>query len=189
MPSSRFLAQAMCRPLANVPRPARFLEVGPGTGAFTGKMIAQLAPGDHLVLVEINARFVKLLRGRLEEDRKWRPRRHQVEVRLGSALDLPADERYGGIVCGLPFNNFPPKMVRQLLDGLLARLEPGGTLSFFEYWALRKARTLVASPTERRRLYRLTNSIDRAKRSGPSRAEVIVYNIPPAKVHHIERTD
>src|SRR5215212_7099437 len=47
--------------------PRRILEVGPGTGAVTVQIIADLQPRDHLVLVERNEQFVAHLRQRLAE--------------------------------------------------------------------------------------------------------------------------
>ena len=46
-----------------MPRPARFLEAGPGTGAFTDPLIRLLAPGDGLVVVELNEQFAALIDG------------------------------------------------------------------------------------------------------------------------------
>ena len=44
-PSSRFLARAMTAPLARRDGPVRVLEIGPGTGAVTGKIVRLLRPG------------------------------------------------------------------------------------------------------------------------------------------------
>ena len=56
IPSSRFLAKAITRFLANRTRhPVRVLECGPGTGAFTSQIVQHLQPGDVFDLVELNA--------------------------------------------------------------------------------------------------------------------------------------
>src|SRR5581483_5471549 len=59
LPSSRFLARALVRPLRS-PRPAcRILEVGPGTGSVTREIVWRMQSGDRLDAVEINGRFVE----------------------------------------------------------------------------------------------------------------------------------
>ncbi len=47
------------------------------------------------------------------------------------------DARLRFIVSGLPFNNFSPAFVEQVLDALFNLLAPGGTLSYFEYMYVR----------------------------------------------------
>ena len=56
-PSSRFLAKALVRPLRESRGPARVLEIGPGTGAVTRKIVELLGPEGHLDLVELNEAF------------------------------------------------------------------------------------------------------------------------------------
>ena len=52
--------------------------------------------------------------------------------------------KYDVIVSGLPLNNFSPADVERILAVLCGRLAPRGTLSFFEYIAMRPARALVS---------------------------------------------
>ena len=61
--------------------------------------------------------------------------------------DLPADEPYDLIISGLPLNNFSVADVERILEVMHRLLRPGGTLSFFEYIAIRPARALVSGPT------------------------------------------
>ena len=69
LPSSGYLATALAKPVKNRAEgdkgPRKILEVGPGSGAVTEKILAALGPEDHLDLVEINEAFVTLLRRRL----------------------------------------------------------------------------------------------------------------------------
>ena len=65
LPSGRSLARALARFVAEQPAgPRRILEVGPGTGAVTSRIVAALGPEDQLDLVELNDRFVERLRDR-----------------------------------------------------------------------------------------------------------------------------
>src|SRR5689334_10061294 len=80
LPSSRFLARALVRPLRGVRTPCRILEVGPGTGSVTREIARRMLPDDRLDAVEINEHFVSLLQQRLREDKAFRLRRGQIEV-------------------------------------------------------------------------------------------------------------
>ncbi len=59
VPSSRHLARAMTRQIAAPRGPARILEVGPGTGAVTRRILKLLQKDDRLDLVELNESFAE----------------------------------------------------------------------------------------------------------------------------------
>src|SRR5215472_6456774 len=79
LPSSRFLARALVRPLRSPRSACRILEVGPGTGSVTCEIARRLLAGDRLDAVEINAHFVDLLERRLRQERVFLRCRDQVE--------------------------------------------------------------------------------------------------------------
>ena len=56
-PSSRWLAGALSRYVAAGTGPQKILEVGPGTGAVTQRLVRVLGFQDHLDLVELNEAF------------------------------------------------------------------------------------------------------------------------------------
>src|SRR5687767_3485932 len=72
-PSSRWLAGALARYVADGARPRRILEVGPGTGAVTRQIVAAMRSEDRLDLVELNDAFVELLRGQFDGDPHFAP--------------------------------------------------------------------------------------------------------------------
>ena len=51
-----------------VPVGGEILEVGPGTGAVTARLVQLLRPGDHLTLVELNDDFVQHLNERFASE-------------------------------------------------------------------------------------------------------------------------
>ena len=73
------------------------------------------------------------------------------------------------------------------LAGLLA---PGGTLSFFEYVAVRKVK-VARQPTgaERERLPRHRPAAGRRAASSEIRRDLVLANVPPAWVHHVRFGD
>src|SRR5947209_20633881 len=71
-PSSRFLARALAKPLERHQGACRVLEVGPGTGAVTRRIVRLLKPADRFDLVELNETFVDVLNRRFAEDPDFR---------------------------------------------------------------------------------------------------------------------
>jgi phosphatidylethanolamine/phosphatidyl-N-methylethanolamine N-methyltransferase len=186
LPSGRFLAAALARFVANgSPGPKRILEVGPGTGAVTGRIIREMGRDDRLDLVELNGAFVERLNHRFRTEPAFRAVADRARVLHCPVEELPPGEGYDVIVSGLPLNNFAAADVERLLAAMTGRLAPGGTLSFFEYIAVRPARSLISGRTERARL----RGIGRAMRAvlGPHeiRRDAVLLNVPPAWVHHL----
>ena len=137
LPSGRRLAAALARFVADgSDRPRRILEVGPGTGAVTQRLVALLGPQDRLDLVEFNTSFVECLRRRFQSEPAFQAVANRARVLHCPVEDLPPGEKYHLLVSGLPLNNFAADDVRRILGVMTGLLEPGGTLSFFEYIAL-----------------------------------------------------
>lgn len=187
LPSSRFLASAITRFPSTPAGPARYLEAGPGTGAFTGTLLERLRDADRLVLCELNPQFVAILRARFETDPAWSAHRHQVEIVEGPVESLLPGERFHAIVCGLPFANFDPGLVAEILERFWNHLHPGGHYAFFEYLALRRLKALFVPAAERRRL-RAVGAAIAAALHGHVREDTLVFrNVPPAVVHRIQK--
>lgn len=194
-PSSRFLASALARQISGENDKGRrrgaqrVLEVGPGTGAVTGRIVANLGPEDRFDLVEWNARFVDCLRRRFETDPAWKAVADRVRVIHGPVQDLPQEGAYQAIVSGLPLNNFAVADVEQILEAFRGLLAPGGTLSFFEYVAVRPARALVSGRVERQRLKGIGKALDAILSQHEFRRDCVWPNLPPAWVHHVRLSD
>jgi phospholipid N-methyltransferase len=185
LPSGRALCRALVRTVREQPGPKRILEVGPGTGAVTGYLIDAMHPADRLVLVEINERFVAHLRDRFASDPRFRQVAERTEIFHRAVAQLPADDRYDVIVSALPLNNFSLSEVQFLLGTMLRLLHTGGTLSFFEYIAIRRARWLISRGGERSRLRGIGRVLDELLAKHEVRRDRIWCNIPPAWVHHL----
>lgn len=186
-PSGRFLARALTRPLRadSNGRPRRILEVGPGTGAVTDHMVRALGPLDQLDLVEANESFVRRLEERFQQDELFRtvaPRTRIVHQTLES---LPGSMQYDYIVSGLPLNNFDVDQVRTILTAFARLLRSEGTLSFFQYIAVRPLRAVVAGRTERQRLRGISSEINGLLATCEVGRDWVLPNLPPAWVHHV----
>jgi phospholipid N-methyltransferase len=175
---SRFVAQE-----ATAAR--RILEVGPGTGAVTRRIIAAMKPGDSLDLVELNESFVRQLEEHFRSDKAFQPVAERSRVINSPVQDLPVECPYDLIVSGLPLNNFSSELVESILQKLLQLLKPGGTLSFFEYIGVRKLRAVAAGKAERERLRGVGRAMHAVLDKHEIRREAILFNVPPAWVHHV----
>jgi phospholipid N-methyltransferase len=191
IPSSPFLAKALARYVkqdnseaGNQPR--SILEVGPGTGAVTDKIVAALGPQDRLALVEINDEFVALLKRRFETLPQLKAVASRVTILQNGVERLTEERHYDLIVSGLPLNNFSVADVEQILSVFARLLKPSGRLSFFQYIGLRRLRSLVSQAAERERLHGVGLALDRLLRQRELRREAIWLNFPPAWVHHVQ---
>lgn len=129
-PSSRFLAEAMVRPLP-VDRAKLVVEFGPGTGVMTQMLLQQLPSDAKLFAFEINPRFVDYLRTNIADPR--------LEVVACGAEQMDAElERRGvgqvdAVLSSLGFSLLPESLAHDILQGLPARLAPGGVFTQFQY--------------------------------------------------------
>ncbi|RIK77627.1 MAG: phospholipid methyltransferase [Planctomycetota bacterium] len=186
LPSGSRLCRALTRYVAGDGLPRRVLEVGPGTGVVTDQIILQMGARDTLDLVEVNDRFVAALRDRLEHDPRWQSVADRVAIHHLPVEQLSTDRPFDAIVSCLPFNNFPAELVRSILAHLEGLAAEDATLSFFEYIGVRKAKALVASREERRRLEGITQVLADLLRQHALRRDCVLANIPPAWVHHVK---
>jgi len=185
LPSGRWLARALTRYVRQPAGPRRILEVGPGTGAVTRRLVTSLQPQDELDLVELNPAFVKQLEHRFQVERAFRDVAPRTRILSCAVEALPNDTQYDLIISGLPLNNFSVATVEAILHKLTTLLKPAGTLSFFEYIAVRRAKTLVSMGPERVRLRGIDRALRRVLDGGLVKRDWVWPNVPPAWVHHV----
>jgi phospholipid N-methyltransferase len=88
-------------------------------------------------------------------------------------------------VSGLPLNNFSCDFVARVLAHFHQLAAEGCTLSFFEYVAIRKAKAMVSSVTERKRLLGIEKLLNDEFATWEFARECVLANVPPAWVHHL----
>lgn len=184
-PSGRWLATALSRFVRAEGDGRHVLEVGPGTGAVTGSIVSALKPTDRLDMVELNDVFVARLQERFRSEPAFAAVAERARVLHQRIEELPQEPSYDLIVSGLPLNNFAASDVRCILGALSKLLKPGGTLSFFEYIAVRPARSLLANAEERQRLKEIGEALQEVLNGNEIRRDWIFPNLPPAWVHHV----
>jgi len=185
LPSGRRLAAALARYVAGDGPPKRILEAGPGTGAVTRRIAKAMRPEDRLDLVELNERFVACLTRGLADDPLLKQVADRTRVLHCAVETLPAEPCYDVIVSGLPLNNFSAAAVEGILKKFAELLRPGGTLSFFEYMAMRPLRAVVSGRAGRERLRGIGRAMAAVLQAGEVRRDWVWANVPPAWVHHV----
>ena len=188
LPSGRALARALTRFVeGRADGPRRILEVGPGTGAVTQVLVERLGPQDRLDLVELNDRFVERLGERFAGEPAFQAVHDRCRVLHQAVEQLPDHEPYDLVISGLPLNNFDVELVERILAAFGRLVRPGGTLSFFQYIAVRPARAVVSGREERARLQGIGRALARLLETGEIRRDWIWPNVPPAWVHHVRQ--
>jgi phospholipid N-methyltransferase len=185
-PSSPVLAKAMTSSIARIEGPRRVLEVGPGTGPFTKAILRKLRAGDQFDMVEINESFCRKLEKSLLSP--YRGRHPHVAVRLHCAPieEAALEGPYDVIVCGLPFNNFPPKLMRQIFRRMFALLKDDGELVYFEYAGVRVMKGPVMDSAGRARLKRIDAYGKSLRRKHDGKKELVLANFPPAIAYRLK---
>ena len=186
LPSGRSLSAALTRFVREPSAAARrILEVGPGTGAVTRRIVAGMGPRDSLDLVELNDSFVQRLRHRFESEPEFQAVAERARVLHCPIENLPLGHGYNLIVSGLPLNNFSLAQVEGILRALGGLSAADGVLSFFEYIAVRRVRAIVSGPRERSRLRGIGRALSALFDGREIRRDAVWRNIPPAWVHHV----
>jgi phosphatidylethanolamine/phosphatidyl-N-methylethanolamine N-methyltransferase len=170
-PSSRRLAEAVCASVPERGEPV-VVELGAGTGPFTGEIQRRLGGRGHHLAIEIDPLLAQRLRHR-------HPGAEVIQrdaVHLRDLLDERGIENADVVVSGLPWALFPPTAQHQLMDATAAALAPAGAFTAFTY--------LHAVPLTPARRFR-KQLTDRFEEVIPSRT--IWRNTPPAFVLHARR--
>lgn len=135
VPSSRFLTEKMLRNI-EFKKVKLIVELGPGTGVFT-KKILELMPEDAKLLVfELNTNFYEILKRDIQDDR--------MVLVHGSAEHINQYVKEMGflhadyVVSSLPLANFPKKLTETILNEAYTILKNQGKYIQFQYSLLSK---------------------------------------------------
>lgn len=187
VPSSRYLGRELAAYLKGERSPARILEIGPGTGPVTAQIVPLLRPGDQFDAVEINGDFVSIVQQRFPQAVVSPLDSPPVPFRLLHApiQELPGEGVYQHLISGLPFNNFPIELVKQIWQSIHRLAAPQATFSFFEYIAIRSIKMPFARGEEKQRLQGVGDYLAGEIKQHQIAARQIYCNVPPAVVHHL----
>ncbi len=193
LPSSPALAKAMVAPIPNANRPLRILEAGPGTGPFTREILRLMGPDDSFVICEINPRFIATLKKTLANNPDYIRNKDRVEFFEGPVQNIGAlngRAKFDVIVSSLPFFNFTPELVTEILAQFQSMLVENGSLTFCEYLGTRQIGVLFSNREHRERVKGVEDVIRNwcktVQGSGKLKRRVAMLNVPPTMTYEYQ---
>lgn len=163
-PSGQSLAEIITRDITSAT--GHVVELGPGTGVFTTKLLERGVRPEDLTLIEYGSEFAVRLQARFPGVRVlWMDAARLKNVEFQESMSV------GAVVSGLPLLSMPTRKVMSILDGAFGLLRSGGAFYQFTY----TTRCPVARPILDRLGLRST-MVDRT-----------MLNVPPATVYRISR--
>jgi phospholipid N-methyltransferase len=188
LPSSPWLGRAAAAYLAQKQGPARELEVGAGTGAFTREIIPCLQPGDALDMVEINRGLMEHLQQRFRCEAAFESPGVEIRFLTIDVRQLPANGYYDYIIFSLPLTNFPPALVQEILELMMARLNPGGVFSFVKYIFISRFKYLFGGAKIRAAMHANQQIINAFAAQYQFERRAVWRNMPPAWTYYWQKS-
>lgn len=154
----------------NIDNARNIVEIGPGYGAFTKKILNKRSVDSTFFALEINPSIARRLLNKVSD----------VEVEIDSAENLLAIMKKRKInyldvaISGLPWSMFTVKEQDKLLDSIYDALGVGGYFATFAY----------VFPTPRAKIFKRKLF---AKFSRVEVSEIIWNNIPPACIYYCQK--
>ena len=139
IPSLRWLERRVVRN-ANVAQAKCVVELGPGTGGMTRRLLAAAGPQTRVMAIELEADFHAHIRASIPDRR--------LSVELGSAERLeeflaarrmPAPD---AIVSGIPFSTMPADVGDRIAAAIGRALAPGGRFVAYQWTPVVAERTI-----------------------------------------------
>jgi len=129
-PSSNYLAEKM---LENIDfnNCNTIVEIGPGTGVFTKKIIEKLSPHSKFIVFELNTLFFEQLQLEIKDERVFII--NDSAENLSKHLTSMGFENTDYIISSLPLSNFPLRFIVKLLKQFNSILNKSGKYVQFQY--------------------------------------------------------
>lgn len=136
-PSSRFLADKMLKNI-DFKRAKLILELGPGTGVFTKKILEKMPLDARLIVFELNTDFYNLLKNEIQDNRMIliHDSAEKITEHVKNEGFLFADY----VISSLPLANFPRKLTENILKESYHILKNQGKYIQFQYSLLSKTK-------------------------------------------------
>jgi phospholipid N-methyltransferase len=129
-PSSRFLAAKMLDHLP-IKEAKIIVELGPGTGVFTEKIIQKMGAETQLIVIELNETFYHALAA------KKYPKnvhlKHDSAEKIGEFIQECGFEKADLIISSLPLAIFPSELRKSVLHASKEHLSDNGQFVQFQY--------------------------------------------------------
>lgn len=166
-PSSKYLSRKIISKIDHLHSGKIIVEIGPGTGIFTRKIVQTLHYNDVLILIELNDFFYKKLKEEFKEFKNVHVVNESI-LNLKSILNQFSIDKVDYIISGLPLTSFSKMTSLRILLLIKKHLKYNGYLSLFQYtqWYLPYLKKMFQVETQ-----------------------FVLKNIPSAFVFHCEKLD
>lgn len=111
-PSSKYLAKKMLEKI-DFSTAKVIVELGPGTGVFTRKILKELSPDGILLVFELNDSFMNQLKKEFQDPRVILV--HDSAEKIGEYLEKHGYSQADAVVSSLPLANFPSELKNRIL--------------------------------------------------------------------------
>lgn len=129
-PSSPFLAKKMLESI-DFKRTKVIVELGPGTGVFTKKIIEKMAPDAIMLVFELNDSFMNQLQRKINDKRVHLI--HDSAEKIGEYLAQYGFSKADAIVSSLPLANFPIELKERILTESRTAMHDDSIYVQFQY--------------------------------------------------------
>jgi phospholipid N-methyltransferase len=127
LPTSRRTVRDMLD-MADFERARTVVELGAGTGVYTGEVIARLRPDARFLAFEVDPDLIATLSGRIED-----PRLQVINDSAENVGDYLDGAKVDVVVSGLPFTSLPPPVKRNVFGAMQSVLAPDGVMVAIQY--------------------------------------------------------
>lgn len=170
LPSSKSLAKEMVN-LVDWKNTKTLVELGPGTGAFTEKIIKKIENKDKKIIffgIEINQAFIKELRKKFPNT----PFYNDSAENIKKYLNKNGAEYCEAIISGIPWGSFTIKIQEKLISKIAESISKDGVFLTFSY-----------IHTSFRPHNKKFNRLLLKHFSSVKKSKLILKNIPPAFIY------
>ncbi len=180
--SSKKAAYGLTEPLRQPNRkPYKILELGPGTGAITQRILEDMIPGDQFHTCEINPMFMAALKKRLAKLPAYQRNSENIKFLLCPAQQIPTDCKYDVIVGCLPFLNFDLVTVKEIFEHIKKISHEGTVMTYFEYTGIRTTGRYIS-----KRIRSVNNYLAGIYNDHRFARKRILFNLFPMNIHHLK---
>ncbi len=190
-PTSKWAARALVTPIKSrkQPSPLRILELGPGTGSVTVRILEQMTDQDELAICEINPNFMASLKKKLAKNPRFHQHKERISFHECPAQDMPENGKYDVIICALPFLNFDLSTVEEIFAKLKRMSTEETIMTYYEYIGLRAFGLMMSPPKRKERIKQLDSFFDGVFENHLSNREMIWRNMLPINVYMLNHID
>lgn len=177
MPTSKYAANELVKPMMFKEGARNILEVGAGTGAITEVIVTELTPEDRLDIIEIDASLCQVLCKKFGHYpnvfihncpvQQWQPRYH-----------------YDVIISTVPLTNLAMEQIESIFDHFVALASPGAIFSYLEYMSA-SLKKIFLNKQKSAHLQEKLNYMEHFRNQYRSNTVKVFANVPPTYAHHI----